>query len=487
MKGIPVFLKNFRKGFSTNSSSTHSVIYRNKGEMLEDMNVMERDYYGRFDTTIAASRKAKIKYVAANIRYSKKLLEVMCAFYPEMEEYRRKIEEDDRLMAEDEYRDESFGMYYRSNLDFEKSEYLEASVDYLRGIIDNEDIVIVGGSDEMDDVYDLERGHKTVPMPYFASDNGFRPRVWKNGNYWYGCDRWTGNRVRFKTDGGDCIPQYPELVDLKITERCQWNCPHCYMAANIKGNDAKIQDLKQIIKDLATGGVYYRRHVEFAIGGGNVLLYPDLEELLNCIDEYGCTANTTINVKDCKTILEDEKTLTLFNKRVRAVGVSVCSVEEKNLVKEFADKYKGNVVIHVIPELIGAEMTNKITDGALYADFLFLGYKELGRGTGHKVKRFTDSELSSLFDGRFRIGIDTSFANTYREWLEKNYETDKTITYIEGEYSMYIDGVTMNAYKSSYQLDKPYTLERVRDKKWYRTDEAFAHIREDNGLPKYKN
>lgn len=29
---FPIYLKNFRRGLATNSSSTHSVIYRNDGE-----------------------------------------------------------------------------------------------------------------------------------------------------------------------------------------------------------------------------------------------------------------------------------------------------------------------------------------------------------------------------------------------------------------------------------------------------------------------
>ena len=35
-----VYLKNFRKGFATNSSSTHSLIYRNKGEVFDDLNTL---------------------------------------------------------------------------------------------------------------------------------------------------------------------------------------------------------------------------------------------------------------------------------------------------------------------------------------------------------------------------------------------------------------------------------------------------------------
>lgn len=54
-----VYLKNFRKGFATNSSSTHSVIYRNKEDLFKDLDIFELNYYDRFDNTIAASKEAK--------------------------------------------------------------------------------------------------------------------------------------------------------------------------------------------------------------------------------------------------------------------------------------------------------------------------------------------------------------------------------------------------------------------------------------------
>ena len=56
-------IENFRKGLATNSSSTHSIIYKNKEDLFEDLNIFEEDYYGRCTETIAVSKKAKIKYI----------------------------------------------------------------------------------------------------------------------------------------------------------------------------------------------------------------------------------------------------------------------------------------------------------------------------------------------------------------------------------------------------------------------------------------
>lgn len=260
------------------------------------------------------------------------------------------------------------------------------------------------------------------------------------------------------------------------------------MDSNMQGEDADIDFLKDIIVQVSDS---YRgdRRVEFSIGGGNVLLYPHLEELFDFMHERKHIINTTINIKDCKRILEHDYLLHLFKKYVSGIGVSVSSDEDLNdlskFEKEFCkwERYEYNrrreVVVHLIPELLGAEKTSSlISKLATLGIFkiLFLGYKTNGRGITQKHTVFSDSELSDIFKCISDISVDTTFANTYREWLEKNFSTDYTITYNEGEYSMYVDGVTKKGYKSSYQLEKPYDLSAIR------LVSVFREIREANGF-----
>ena len=56
-------LRNIRRGLATNSSSTHYVIYKKDNEVFEDMGIFDKDFYERYDPTIAASKEAKIKYI----------------------------------------------------------------------------------------------------------------------------------------------------------------------------------------------------------------------------------------------------------------------------------------------------------------------------------------------------------------------------------------------------------------------------------------
>ena len=56
---------------------------------------------------------------------------------------------------------------------------------------------------------------------------------------------------------------------------------------------------------------------------------------------------------------------------------------------------------------------------------------------------------------------------------------------------MYVDGLTMNAYKSSHETDKPYYIGYDYDKPWKERREhlpyekAFANIRKDCGFEPY--
>lgn len=474
-----VYIKNFRKGFATNSSSTHSVIYRKKGEMFEDLNIFELDYYDRFDSTIAATKSAKIKYIAGDIMYNKPLLECMCAFYPEMKQYLPLIK---KTIEENKY--ETFGNHSRGNLHFINNSDIEASIEYLRNIIDDEDIIIVGGSDEQDFVYDTTDGHEELALPYKLSYKS--KSIVKNGNYWVGYG-WSG-KVRFKTEKGDCIPSYPELIDLKITNKCEHGCQFCYMNSTINGEHADIDELKRIINQVSSDswGLNDRR-VEFSVGGGNILLYPHLEELFKFMKEKGHIVNTTIRSSDCKTICNDERLKNIFEKYVSGIGISVNDTKDIEDIHTFKDSFKKkDVVIHMIPEYNGfaesLEIMNKLNDDKHYFSFLFLGYKTNGRGNNCNYDKLEEANLNALFDGRHSVHIDTTFANRYKEYLEKTFDTEYTITYTEGEYSMFIDGVTRKGYKSSYQKDKPYDLFGGGG-----VISAFNNIRKDNGLEIYKD
>ena len=120
---------------------------------------------------------------------------------------------------------------------------------------------------------------------------------------------------------------------------------------------------------------------------------------------------------------------------------------------------------------------------------LFLGFKQMGRADKTTVNRLTAHELQALFSFNNSLSIDTTFAKNYEDWIKANMSYKYSITWNEGEFSMYIDGVKRYAYKSSYHLDKPYNMSwensKTSHESVYGVKEAFGKIREDGGFPKY--
>lgn len=500
-----VYLKNFRRGLATNSSSTHSIIYRNENDMFEDMDIFELDYYDRYDSTIAASRKAKIKYVLAEVWRNEKLTELLSNRYPEMKEYFPLIKKTVENEKNGKYDYDGFGMYCRGS--FSVSSNLEFSYDFCCDLIDDDEKIIIGGSDEMDFVYDTVEGHKEADYPDNIEYNT-RDRITKNGNYYYAFGH--GGRtnhslfsdyckLRFSFNKEKPIPEYPELIDLKITGKCNHNCPMCFEGSTMNGEHADINYLKLLVRSASDNG---KQVIEYSIGGGNILLYPELEELFKTIKKYNGYVNVTIKADDVETILRNDKFLKLFEDYVDGCGVSVFNEEDAKKVQEFNKvlnydnrsnhdfSYKVNIVAHIIPEYIGYKTSKKIKDmlselkhGEYWKNIsvLYLGYKELERGKSQSWKRLTDKELKGLFGESFE-NIDTLFGQRYKEWLSKNFEFKYSYTRNEGEYSMYVDAVNKKVYMSSYNLEKPYELERPFAGT---VVEVFNKIRKDNGFEIY--
>lgn len=485
-----VYLKNFRKGLATNSSSTHSVIYKNKEEMFEDLNIFELNYYDRSDNTIAASREAKIKYVLANIWRDEPLVRILSERFPEMKQYYPLIKAQSKIGVDKDgyWMDDVFGMTYREDLTVKNN--LEFNIDFITNIINNDDIIIIGGSDEQNFVYDTIGKHLKEPDP---NDYLIKSDIIPNGNYWlaYGRMHYDSNqfkypafgRLRFSVSGDDPIPEYPELIDLRITNRCDHDCPFCFMNSNMYEQDASMENIRYILDELMG------KTIEFSIGGGNILLYPNLDKLFHLMKDH--IINVTINVKDCRTILASEHLTTLFQTCVNGIGISIFDVDDIETVRNFTNIIcKDNAIyvsMHIIPEYLGVSKTEAIMNELGYENVLLLGYKTNGRGAFQKYHTFTDDELKLIFENKEPdISCDTTFANRYKEWLMKNYEYARTITWNEGEYSMYIDAITGIAYKSSYQLDKGYTV--VPDycdpkSNWLSLKDAFSNIRKDGGFP----
>ncbi|MFH1371513.1 MAG: radical SAM protein [Planctomycetota bacterium] len=103
-------------------------------------------------------------------------------------------------------------------------------------------------------------------------------------------------------------------VTLAVTNRCNYNCWHCYNAGRNQ-QDAALPTLKQIARQLQELGV-----VQITLTGGEPLLRADLEEIAGAFDESAClTLNTTGDQ------LTPQRTRAIHDAGVFSIGVSIDS------------------------------------------------------------------------------------------------------------------------------------------------------------------
>jgi MoaA/NifB/PqqE/SkfB family radical SAM enzyme len=502
-------IKNRRNALATNSSSTHSVVYKNKEQVFEDLGIFDNRYYDRCTETIAASREAKIRYIFSNIFYWNELVDLMSEKYPEMKEYYQMAKEYFDIYRNEKNWDElsslegdeywemwkdlesyNFGDHCRGSLYNTDEIYL--SYKYLCNIIDSPDIVIVGGSDEDDFVFDKISGCKRLSYEYTYL-NKITDKV-KNGNYYvlYGNMFHKKEKLRLQIDSiPDMIPEYPELVDMKITNTCEHKCPFCYMNSVSEGEHAKLEDIYRILR-------MFKIKTEFALGGGNVLLHPDFTKIVKHIHYKDHIVNITIRYDDTKTIENNKNIKRAIKKYVSGIGISVQKAKDvdvaSDFIKEMLDLGK-HVSLHIIPEMIGSDesvdIMNKMTElnDTLFdlgienkCKVLLLGLKQSGRAKELKYDLLSDNELHSLEEAsRYQFCVDTSFANTYEYFFKTYYNDCKDffLTRNEGEFSMYIDAVNNKAYASSYKTDIEDGI-NIREEQ--NIKDVFGEIRRRNGF-----
>lgn len=277
---------------------------------------------------------------------------------------------------------------------------------------------------------------------------------YKNGNYDVVIFD-DGTKIR-KTNDDKFIPEFPECMDVKITNYCDRNCPFCHEASSTLGQHGDILNAKFIDS--------LNPYTELAIGGGNPLSHPDLMDFLQKLKDKKIIANITINQVHFEQNAEliDE----LISKDlIKGLGVSLV-----NPTDEFINKisnYK-NAVIHVINGVVKISDLEKMYDKGL--KILILGYKQFRKGNDYYSasvefnKTFMKLKLSEILK-HFKV---VSFDNLAIEQLEvKNLMSEKEWNdfYMgdDGQFTMYIDMVQKKFTKSSITSERFDLMDNIKD------------------------
>ena len=191
-----------------------------------------------------------------------------------------------------------------------------------------------------------------------------------------------GTKIQEWDDNEGAHPDYPNSMDIKITDYCDAGCKWCHEKSTVNGKHADLEYLLDVLQDLPKG-------TELAIGGGNPLDHPGLVPFLTTCKSLGLIPNLTINYKHiCK-----EKYLTLVNKLIDnkliyGLGLSIPDIFNFNVIDLINNK--SNVVYHVIAGINKLYVLNKIKASPVQK-CLILGYKDYGRGQQYRSQEVIDN------------------------------------------------------------------------------------------------
>ena len=265
----------------------------------------------------------------------------------------------------------------------------------------------------------------------------------KNGNYMMFIDLETGTKIR--KNNLDCfIPEKPESMDIKITNKCDMGCAFCHENSTPEGLHGDIMNLKFIETLLP--------YTELALGGGNPLTHPDLVPFLEKCKSLKLIPSMTINqVHFMKPEYAELIDKLVSEKLIYGLGISLTRATDEFIAK--VKKYP-NAVIHIINGVQPLAEVRKLYDQNLKV--LILGYKMFRRGIEYFSEAVDSAKTeyyAELADMTKRFDV-VSFDNLALNQLEvKRLLTDEEWNEFfmgnDGSHTMYIDCINKQYARSS--------------------------------------
>jgi len=198
-------------------------------------------------------------------------------------------------------------------------------------------------------------------------------KLYKNGSYKTQINLETGTRYYFGDTGS---PDFPDSIDLKITEWCPWGCPFCYESSGTSGRHSYTSKLLSVLSELP------KVPLEIAIGGGSAPDHPDFRIIKEFVTGRGNIANLTVTQRDLGRLNPE-----VFE-GISGLGVSVGS----GLVIDPKTEIPGpkQVVYHVIAGITPVSNIQKLVESS--QKILVLGYKNLGRAKTDALPNLKETE-----------------------------------------------------------------------------------------------
>lgn len=273
---------------------------------------------------------------------------------------------------------------------------------------------------------------------------------YQNGNFFVTLYE-DGTKERM-TEADEFIAEFPENIDIKITNYCDAACAFCHEDSTMSGLHGAID--YAFFDTLKEG-------TELAIGGGNPLSHPSLKSFLIKMKQRGLVCNLTVNQLHFMTSTDFLDELVEEN-LVKGIGVSFMRYTEDFIEK--AKRYE-HLVLHVINGVVRYKELEKLFSQNL--KLLILGYKYLRRGEGYYNQEVVNRqhELYQHIHSVIRAFKVVSFDNLGIEQLnvKRIFTQDEwDLFYMgdDGNFTMYIDLVQGEfALSSTSKIRYPITAD----------------------------
>lgn len=248
--------------------------------------------------------------------------------------------------------------------------------------------------------------------------------TYRNGNYLVSIEGETGTKLYTALRRGeDFNPEFPDAIDIKLTNMCYHGCSYCHEDSGPEGKHGNLKELKKILSLLP------EVPIELSFGGGNILTFEDKEliDLFKWCRERNHRVGITLNYVDWLHFLSGGGK---FKGLIDAVGVSVDSTVGNDHsdredyfklmnthLKNWIEDFKIPMVYHfvlgtfTIDFFINFLKEQRICalgnggDVDIKKKVLLLGYKQKGRGE-RKIFYPTEMYLKEL---RNKIIRDSSY------------------------------------------------------------------------------
>jgi len=286
-------------------------------------------------------------------------------------------------------------------------------------------------------------------------------RQYTNGNVYVAINIFDGTKIRVTNDD-EFSADFPESVDMKITDHCEMGCKMCHEGSTKTGKHSDLSDPD------ATFLRTLRQYTEIAIGGGAVTSHPQIDEFLVYLKERKILANVTLHERELMDNIERIQKW-IDNKLVNGVGISLHTPFDQT-VCDFAERNK-NTVLHIIAGITPFDWLKEYGNRGL--KLLVLGYKNWGRGEEYYRERqkAVDLHIGALernIDKVFEMFKVVSFDNLALRQLNIRQHTDDEAWGLcyqgsDASHTMYIDLVKGEFAATSTSADRYNLMETIDD------------------------